>query len=62
MSERIQTIVILTPAPGKIDALIETLKTLTSLVESNEPKTLEYRMYRSTQKDTGVEQIVFTET
>jgi quinol monooxygenase YgiN len=62
MSERIRVVAVLTPAPGKIEELITSLDVFNALVEANEPGALEYQVYRSTQKETGLEQLVYLET
>lgn len=62
MSKQIELVAILTPKPGYIDTVIETLAPYNKYVEENEPGVLRYRMYRQINVDSGKEDVVFSET
>lgn len=62
MSSQLDVVAILTPKPGCIEEIIETLAPFNKYVEETEFGVLKYRMYRQVNVDSGKEDVVYIET
>jgi len=61
MSGPIQIVAILTPKPGMSDKVIESLAPFNAHVEANEPKALQYQLFKQVNAEDGKESLVYIE-
>ena len=61
MATPVELVAVLTPSPGRIDELIETIAPFNDYVKENEPGALRYQLYRQRNLDSGKEDLVYIE-